>query len=95
MCLIRGTKLVEKEYFPDYNSIRVDRPSTHRGGGLLTLVKEDKVFQRATENYSPLLERLPIQIQLSRRRQLPLAPVKKPISSDYLALNNISVSPFT
>ncbi len=32
-------------------------------GGLLTLVKEGIVFQRAAEDYSPPLERLTIQIQ--------------------------------
>ncbi len=30
--------------FPGYNSIRLDYPSTHRGGGLLTLVKEGIVL---------------------------------------------------
>ncbi len=70
VCLIQETKLVERDAFPPfqgYNSIRFDRLSTHRGGGLLTLVKKVIVFQRAAEDYSPPLERLTIQIQLSRR----------------------------
>ncbi len=72
VCLIQETKLAEKDAsmpFPGYNSIRLVHPSTHRGGCLLTLVKEGIVFQRAAQDYSPPLERLTIQIQLSR--QLP------------------------
>ncbi len=49
VCRIQETKLAEKDaspHFPGYNSIRFDRPSTHRGGGLLTLVKESIVFHR-------------------------------------------------
>ncbi len=71
VCLIQETKFPEKDAsppFPGYNSIRFGHPSTHRGGGLLTLVKEGIVFQPAAEDYSPPLERLTIQIQLSRRR---------------------------
>ncbi len=49
-----------------HNSIQVGRPSTHRGGGLLTLIKEGIVLQRAAEDYSPPLERLTVQTQLSR-----------------------------
>ncbi len=61
-------------------------------------LKKDIVFQRAAENYSLLLERLTIQIQLSRRRwatlpNLYVTPVKKPTSADYLVLDNISVGP--
>ncbi len=103
MCLIQETKFAEKDAspsFPGFNLIRLDRPSTHRGGGLLTLVKEGIVFQRAAEDYSPPLERLTIQIQLSRRRwptihNLYVAPIKGPTLPDSLALNNISVGPFT
>ncbi len=59
-------------------------------------VKEGIVFQRAAEDYSPPLKRLTIQTHLSRRRwatihNLHVAPVKGPISSDSLALTNISV----
>ncbi len=84
---------------PGYISIRLDRPSTHRGGGL-TLFKGGIVFQRAAEHYIPPLERLTIQIQLSRRRlatihNLYVAPVKGSTLPDSLALNNISVGPFT
>ncbi len=103
VCLIQGTKVDEKDAsppFPGYNSTRLDRPSTHRGGGLLTLVKEGMVFQRAAEDYSPPLERLTIQIQLSRRRWATIhnryvVPVKGPTLPDSLALNNISVGPLT
>ncbi len=103
VCLIQGTKLAEKDAslpFPGYNSIRVDRTSTHRGGGLPTLVKEGIAFHCAADDYSPPLERLTIQIQLSRRRwatihSLYVTPVKGPILPDSLALNNISVGPFT
>ncbi len=59
VCLIQETKLDEKDAspsFPGYNS--TDRPSTHRGGGLLILDKEGIVFQRTAEDYSPPLERL-------------------------------------
>ncbi len=82
-----------------YNSIRVDRPITHRGGGLLTLVKEGIVLQPAAENYSPSLERLTIQIQLFHRRWAPIhnlyaAPVKELTSTDSLGFNNICVGPF-
>ncbi len=51
--LIQETKLTEKDAsrpFPSYNSIRLDRPSTHRGGGLLTLVKEGIVFLAGLEH---------------------------------------------
>ncbi len=55
VCLLQETKLTEKDAsppFPGYNSIRVDGPSVHQGGGLLTLVKEGIVFQRAVEDCS-------------------------------------------
>ncbi len=45
VCLFQETELVEKDAsppFPGYNSIRVDRPTTHRGEGLLTLVKKGR-----------------------------------------------------
>ncbi len=102
MYLIQETKLVEKVAFPPFagfNSIRVDRPTTHRGEGLLTQVKEGVVFQCDAEHYSPPLERVTIETQLSRRRwakihNLYAAPVKGPASSDSRALNDICVVPF-
>ncbi len=70
-CLIQETKLIPKDpttVFPGFSAIRQDRPSSHRGGGLLTLVKEGIVYQRIAEDYQQLLEKQSIQIQLSRRR---------------------------
>ncbi len=42
-------------------------PAPSAGGGLLTLVKEGIVFQRAAEYYSPALEILTIQVLLPSR----------------------------
>ncbi len=71
ICLTQETKLTPKGQtpdFPGFSAIRQDRPASHRGGGLLTLVKEGIVYQRIAEVYQPLMENQSIQIQLSRRR---------------------------
>ncbi len=42
ICLIQETKLIPKDStpaFPDFSAIRQGCPSSHRGGGLVTLVK--------------------------------------------------------
>ncbi len=54
--------------FPVFCAIRADQPTNQRGGGLLTLIRDDLVFQKTGEEYSPPLERLTIQVQLSRRK---------------------------
>ncbi len=95
VCLIQETKLAEKGAsppFPGYNSIRVDRPSTHRGGGLLTLVKEGIVFQCAAEDYIPQTHHTNPAVP---SKMGDVAPVKGSTPSDSLALNGISVGPFT
>ncbi len=48
--------------------MRADRPTNQRGEGLLTLIRDDLVFQETGEEYSPPLERLTVQGQLSRRK---------------------------
>ncbi len=70
VCLTQETKLSEKDAsppFPGYNSIRVNRPSTHPGGVLLTLVNEGIVFQHADEDCSPPMERLKVFRSQSQR----------------------------
>ncbi len=54
--------------FPGFCAIRAYRPTNQRGGGLLTLIRDDLVFQKIGEEYSPPLERLTVQVQLSRRK---------------------------
>ncbi len=44
------------------------RPTSHRGGGLLTLVKDGIVYQRIAEVYQPPMEKQSIQLQLCCRR---------------------------
>ncbi len=71
ICLIQETKLDSKDptpAFPGFSAIQQDRLAAHRGGGLLTLVKEGIVYQRIAEVYQPPMEKQSIQIQLSRRR---------------------------
>ncbi len=53
---------------PGFCVIRADRPTKQRGGGLLTLICDDLVFQKTGEEYNPPLERLTVQVQLSRRK---------------------------
>ncbi len=60
MCLIQEEKNICKDptpAFPGFFAIRQDRPSPHRGSGLLTLVKEVKAYQRIAEDYHPPLEK--------------------------------------
>ncbi len=54
--------------FLGFCAIRAGRPTNQRGGGLLTLIRDDRVFQKTGEEYSPLLERLTVQVQLPRRK---------------------------
>ncbi len=54
--------------FPGVCAIRADRPTNQRGGGLLKLIRDDLVFQKTGEEYSPPQERLTVQVQLSRRK---------------------------
>ncbi len=72
ICLIQETKLLPKyttPSFPGFCAIRADRPINHeRFGGLLTLIRDDLVLQKTGEEYSPPLERLTVQVQLSRRK---------------------------
>ncbi len=68
--IIKGTLPLPLPQFPRFY-LGGTTAVTGRGGnrmGLLTLVKEGIVFQRAAEDYCPPLERLAIEIQLSRRR---------------------------
>ncbi len=58
------------------------------------MVREDIVFQRAAEDYSPPLERLTIKVHLLRRRcatihDLFAATVKGYTTADVFALNNM------
>ncbi len=54
--------------FPGFCAIRADRPTNQRGGGLLTLIRGDLVFQKSGEEYSPPIERLTVQVQPSRQK---------------------------
>ncbi len=65
MCLIQENKFAEKDVTPPspgHNS------TSHREGGLLTMVKEGMVFKRTAEGYSRPLEGLNIPIQHSPSR---------------------------
>ncbi len=71
ICLIQETKLIPKDLtraFPGFSTIRQDRPSSHRGGGLLTLVKKGVFYQRIVKDFQPPLEKQSIQVQMSRWR---------------------------
>ncbi len=48
--------------FPGFSVIHQDRPASHHGGGLLTLVKEGIEYQRIAEVYQPPMEKQSIQI---------------------------------
>ncbi len=68
---IQETKFAEKDAtlpFPSFNSIQVDRPTTHNRGGLFTMLKKGTLFQLATEGYNPPLERIIIKFKPLRRR---------------------------
>ncbi len=39
--------------FPGFCAIRADRPTNQRGGGLLIPIRDDPVFQKTGEEYSP------------------------------------------
>ncbi len=80
ICLIQKTKLIRR--WPYLSVIRQDRSSSHRGGGLLTLVKEGIVYQRIAKEYQLPLEKQSIQIQLSRMlwstiHNLYVAPIRR------------------
>ncbi len=63
--LIQETKLTSKDSmpaFPGFSAIHQDRPVSHRGGGLFTLVKEVILYKRITEVYQPPMEKQSIQI---------------------------------
>ncbi len=67
--------------FIGFPAIRLDRFSSHHGGGLLTLVKESTIYQRIAEDCEPLLEKQFMEINLSSRRwatihNLHAAPVR-------------------
>ncbi len=72
--------------------IRVGRPTNQRGGGLLTLIGDYLVFQKADEDNNPPLERLTIQDQPSRRNWATIhniyaAPIR---SAGIMAMHAIS-----
>ncbi len=71
ICLFQETKLLPEDTTPSVPgvcAIRADRPTTQRGAGLLTLIRDDLVFQKTGEEYNPALERLAVQVQLSHRK---------------------------
>ncbi len=57
-----------KPTFLGFCEIRADHPTNQRGGGLLTLIRDDLVFQKTGEEYSSPLERFRVQVQLSHRK---------------------------
>ncbi len=64
-------KLLAKDTTPSFLGIcviRADLPTNQRGGGLLILIRDNLVFQKAGDAYSPPLQRLTVQAQLSRRK---------------------------
>ncbi len=71
--------------FPGFCAIRADQPTNQRGGGLLTLIRDDLVFQKTGKEYSPPLERLTVQVQLSLRKWATIhniyaAPIRSKLS---------------
>ncbi len=67
--------------FPGFCVIKADQPTNQRGGGLLTLTGNNLVFQRTREDYSPPLERITTQVQLSRRKCATIHSYAAPIRS--------------
>ncbi len=86
--------------FPGFCAIRADRPTNQRGGGLLTLIRDDLVFQKAGEEYSPPLEPLTVQVQLSRRKWATIhniyaAPIRSAGITDTLDIARLQMDHLT
>ncbi len=65
--LLKMNELNERVQTSQFNqTCRQDHPSSHHGGGLITLVKEVLLYQRIADDYHPLEKKL-VQIRMSRR----------------------------
>ncbi len=103
ICLIHETKLLPKDTtpsFPGFCAIRADRPTNERGGGLLTLIRDNLVFQKTGEEYSPPLECLTVQVQLSCRKWATIhniyaAPIRSAGVTDTLDFARLQIGHLT
>ncbi len=86
--------------FSGFCAIRADRPTNQRGGGLLALIRDDLVYQKTREEFSPPLERLAVQVQLSRWKwaaihNINAAPIRSAGLTDTLDLARLQVGHLT
>ncbi len=56
----------KKDNKQPFSGFCADWPASQRGGGLLTLIRDDRVFQNTGVDYRPPLKRT--QVQLSSRK---------------------------